>query len=426
MSTATSTPLSRAASRGLRSTFAALQHRNFRLFLVGQFISLCGTWMQQVALGWLVLELTNSPFVVGLVTTLGSLPILFFTLYGGVVADRVDKRRFVLVLQSLMLCEALALGMLTLTHRVSVPWVMGLAIFAGLLSAFEVPTRQALVVELVGREDLMNAIALNSSAFNVARVIGPAMAGALIAGAGLPACFLANAASYLAVIAGLVRMETTPRPVQREIGAVTAIAEGLRYTWAHRWPRALVLLIAGFSLFGFPFMTMMPVYARDVLRVGASGYAALVASIGVGAAVAALSLAGFGKRTRQGRLLLGGSLLFGVTLVLAALFPSYWPALGLFTLAGWTMALNGILGNTMLQTEAPDHLRGRVMGVYSFLVLGLAPFGSFQAGWVSEHFGVRWSIGLGGCVCLLVASGVGWYMAGGGRRLYRTMLRPVP
>jgi MFS family permease len=382
--------------------------------------------MQQVALGWLVLELTNSPFVVGLVTTLGSLPILFFTLYGGVVADRVDKRRFVLILQSLMLFEALGLGILTVFHWVSVPWVMALAIFAGLLSAFEVPTRQALVVELVGREDLMNAIALNSSAFNVARVIGPAVAGALIAGAGLAACFFANAASYLAVIAGLVRMETTPRPVQPEIGAVSAMAEGLRYTWAHRWPRALVILIAGFSLFGFPFMTMLPVYARDVLRVGASGYAALVASIGVGAAIAALSLAGFGRSTHRGRLLMGGSLLFGVTLIAAALFPSYWPALGLFTLAGWTMALNGILGNTMLQTEAPDHLRGRVMGVYSFLVLGLAPFGSFQAGWVSEHLGVRWSIGLGGGVCLLVAAGVGWYMAGGRRRLFRLVARPVP
>jgi MFS family permease len=362
---------------------------------------------------------------VGLVTTLGSLPILFFTLYGGVVADRVDKRRFVLVLQSLMLCEALALGIITAFHWTSVTSVMGLAIFAGLLSAFEVPTRQALLVELVGREDLMNAIALNSSAFNVARVIGPTIAGVLIAGAGIPACFFANAVSYLAVLFGLRRMKTTPRPVQKEIGTVTALAEALRYTWTHRWPRALVVLIAGFSLFGFPFMTMLPVYARDVLGVGASGYAALVASIGVGAAVAALSLAGFGKRSRQGRLLLGGSLLFGMTLIAAAIFPRYWAALGLFTLAGWTMALNGILGNTMLQTEAPDHLRGRVMGVYSFLVLGLAPFGSLQAGWISEHLGVRWSIGLGGLVCLSVAAGVGWYMTSGRRRLYRAARRSV-
>jgi MFS family permease len=414
-----------AATRRLRSTFAALRHRNFRLFLIGQFISLCGTWMQQVAVGWLVLELTNSPFAVGLVTTLGSLPILLFTLYGGVVADRVDKRKFVLVLQCLMLTEALSLAVLTTFHWITVPWVMGLAIFAGLLSAFEVPTRQAFVVELVGREDLMNAIALNSSAFNVARVIGPAIAGVLLATVGLAGCFFANAASYLAVIAGLMRIETKRRPVQAEIGAVTAMQEGLRYIWAHRWPRALVILIGGFSLFGFPFMIMMPVYARDALHVGASGYAALVSSVGLGAAVAALSLAGFGTRTRPGRLLLAGSLLFGMTLSVAALFPEYWPALALFTVSGWAMALNGILGNTMLQTEAPDHLRGRVMGVYSFLVLGLAPFGALQAGWVSEHAGVRWSIGVGGLVCLTFAVGVAGYMAGGARPLLRALKRLV-
>lgn len=426
MPSATVAPLARAATRRLRSTFPALRHRNFRLFLVGQFVSLCGTWIQQVAVGWLVLELTNSPFAVGLVSTLGSLPILFFTLYGGVVADRVDKRRFVILLQALMICEGFSLGVLTTFHWASVTWVMGLAVFAGLLSAFEVPARQALIVELVGHQDLMNAIALNSSAFNVARVIGPVIAGVLLASAGMPACFFANAASYVAVLVGLVKMETTSRPVQKEIGAVTAMAEGLRFTWTHRWPRALVILIASFSLFGFPFMTMLPVYARDVLHLNASGYAAQLTAIGVGAAVAALSLAGLGQRSRPGRLLLGGSLLFGLTLGAAALFPNRWASFGLFMLAGWTMALNGILGNTMLQTEAPDHLRGRVMGVYSFLVLGLAPFGSFQAGFVSEHLGVRWSIGLGGLVCLLVAVGVACYMAGGPARLYRAVRQLVP
>jgi MFS family permease len=170
---------------------------------------------------------------------------------------------------------------------------------------------------------------------------------------------------------------------------------------------------------------MLPVYARDVLHVGASGFAGELTAIGVGAAIAALSLAGLGQRTRPGRLLLGGSVLFGLSLGAAAIFPNYWAALGLFTLAGWTMALNGILSNTMLQTEAPDHLRGRVMGVYSFLVLGLVPFGSLQAGFVSEHLGVRWSIGLGGLVCILVAVGVGSYMAGSPGRLYRAARQSV-
>ncbi len=398
----------------LPSAFSALRHRNFRLFLAGQFVSLCGTWMQQVAQGWLVLELTDSAFAVGLVSTLGTLPILLLTLYGGVVADRVDKRRFVLALQSLMLTEALTLGVLTHLRIVTVHWVMGLAVFFGLLSAFEVPTRQAFVVELVGRDDLMTAIALNSSAFNVARVIGPAVAGVLIAGAGLAACFYANAASYLAVIAGLVAMRTEPRPNPGEkVAALAALAEGFRYIRENRWPRALVLLIAAFSTFGFPFMVMAPVFARDALGVGAGGYAALVAAVGVGAAVAALFVAGFGKRFRKGRLLLGASVVFGLALAAAALVTRFWPALALFVVSGWSMALSGILANTLLQIGAPDHLRGRVMGVYSFLVLGLAPLGAFQAGWVAEHLGVRWSFGLGGAACALAAAGVAKYLAAG-------------
>jgi len=367
--------------------------------------------MQQVALGWLVLELTDSPFAVGLVTTLGSLPILLLTLYGGVVADRVDKRRLVVILQALMLVEALILAVLTAGHWVTVHWIMGLAAFAGLLSAFEVPTRQALVIDLVEREDLMNAIALNSSAFNVARVIGPALAGALIAAVGLAACFFVNAASYVAVLFGLLAMQLK---VSAAGGARTdtlaAMKEGFRYVLDNRWPRALVVLIAGFAIFGFPFMIMAPVFARDVLRVGASGYAALVSAIGVGAATGALGLAGFGKRFRKERLLMVASSLFGVTLACIAVVSSFAASLALFTIAGWTMAANGILGNTLLQIQAPDHLRGRVMGVYSFLVLGLAPIGSLQAGFVSEHIGVRYSIGLGGAACCLTVAWVAWYL----------------
>ncbi len=402
--------LPRAAALRLRSTFAALRHRNFRLFLIGQFVSLCGTLMQQVALGWLVLEITNSPFAVGLVTTLGSLPILVLTLYGGVLADRVDKRRFVLLLQCLMLTEALALAVLTAFHRITVHWIMGLAVFAGTLSAFEVPTRQALVADLVEREDLMNALALSSMGFNVARVIGPAIAGALIALWGLAACFFGNALSYLAVVASLVLMRTAPPASGSRPNALAAMKEGFRYVMDNRWPRALVVLIAGFAVFGFPFIIMAPVFARDVLRVGASGYAALVSAIGVGAAVGALALAGFGKRYRKERLLIAASALFGVTLASIALVSSFSASIALFTLAGWTMATNGILGNTLLQIQAPDHLRGRVMGVYSFLVLGLAPFGSFQAGLVAEHLGVRYSIGLGGAACCLIVAGVAWYL----------------
>jgi MFS family permease len=394
--------------------FAALRHRNFRLFIVGQFISLCGTWMQVIAQGWLVLQLTDSAFAVGLVTALGSLPILLFTLYGGVIADRVNKRRFILVLQSLMLAEALTLAILTATHFITVHWVMGLAVFSGLLSAFEVPTRQSFLAEIVHREHLMNAIALNSSAFNLARVIGPAIAAGLIATVGLAACFFANAASYLAVIGSLLRMDAGQSPAPRTESLASALRQGFAFVFGNRWPRALVVLIATFSMFGFSFLPLMPVFARDVLRVGASGYAALVAAIGIGAAAAAFFLAGFGHRVRRSRLVLGSAMLFGVVLLAASLAPGFWPALFLFTVTGCVMALNGISANTMLQSEAPDQLRGRVMGFYSFMVLGLAPFGSFQAGWIAEHFGVRIAFALGGSVCLVVAAGVAWRMAKAG------------
>jgi MFS family permease len=390
------------------SVFAALRHRDFRLFLGGQLVSQSGTWVQTVAQGWLVLQLTNSAFAVGLVTALGSLPILLLTLYGGVVADRVDKRRLVIVLQSLMLCEALALAVLTHQGWITVHLVMALASFYGLLSAFEVPTRQALVSEIVGRDDLMNAIALNSSAFNVARVIGPSIAGALIATVGLAACFYLNAASYLAVIVGLVLMRVRRPAIPSRAPALGALKEGLGYKFGNRWPRALVTIVAGFSVFGSSFLPMMPVFARDVLGLDADGYGAIVSAIGLGAAVGAIGMAATGSRIRRGYVVIGSFALFGVLLAGGGSVTGFWPALAVFTGAGCLMAVNGIVANTMLQLEAPDRLRGRVMGFYSFVVLGMAPFGAFQAGWVSEHYGVRVSFALGGVACVLMAAAVGY------------------
>jgi MFS family permease len=376
--------------------------------------------VQIVAQGWLVLQLTDSAFAVGLVTALGSLPILLFTLYGGVVADRVDKRRLVLLLQSLMLVEALTLGVLTHQGWITVHLVMALASFYGLLSAFEVPTRQSLVSEIVGREDLMNAIALNSSAFNVARVIGPSIAGALIATVGLAACFFLNAASYLAVIAGLVLMRVRRPAIPSKAPAFGALKEGFGYIFGNRWPRALVTIVASFSVFGYSFLPMMPVFARDVLGLDADGYGAIVSAIGLGAAAGAIGMAATGGRNRGGRLVIGSFALFGVLLAAAAFAPGFWSALALFTAAGCLMAVNGILANTMLQLQAPDRLRGRVMGFYSFVVLGMAPFGALQAGWVSEHYGARASFALGGVACVLMAALVGYAVRADGRADGRT------
>ena len=408
------------------SFLSATRHRDFRLFLTGQFISQCGTWIQTVASGWLVLQLTNSAFAVGLVTALGSLPILLLTLYGGVVADRVNKRRFVLTMQSLMVLEGLTLGILILTGRITVHWVMALAVFFGTLSAFEVPTRQALIADIIPRRDLLNAIALNSSAFNVARVIGPAIAGVLISTAGIAACYLVNAASYLAVIASLMMMRKDTPPIPSTVSPLEALLQGFRYIFGNPWPRALITIIATFAIFGFSFITMMPVFARDVLHLDASGYGAILSSVGLGAATAAIFMAAAGGRVPQPLLVLGSAISFGLVLGAAALAPSFRSAIVLFTLAGCVMALNGIAANNMLQVEAPDYLRGRVMGFYSFVVLGMAPFGSLQAGWVAEHLGVRASIGIGGAACFVVVAVVSWRMWGDRSRETPDPLAPPP
>ena len=382
----------------------ALRSRDFRLFIGGQLVSYTGTWLQVVAQGWLVLELTNSAFMVGVVTALGSLPILLFTLYGGVIADRVNRRRTVLVLQCLLAVEASALAALVLFGHVTVAWVAGLAAFAGLVTAFEVPVRQAMVAELVGKESLMNALALQSSAFNLARVVGPALAGVVIATLGTGAAFSLNAVSFVAVIWALRVMRVTP-PVRSgpEVDVLEAFREGARYVRHERWPRALISLIAVTTIFGFSFFTMLPVFARNVLGTGAEGYGALVSSVGIGALSGALVMAAFGGRFRQRRLSLASAAAFGLCLVAVALAPGYWTAFAGLLAAGCSMVVQSITANTLLQTEAPDYLRGRVMGFYSFVVLGLAPFGAFQIGLVSQRFGVRVAFALGGVSCVVAA-----------------------
>ena len=250
------------------------------------------------------------------------------------MADRVDKRRTVLSLQSLMLLEALALAVLTHLGLITVHWVMGLAAFYGLLSAFEVPARQAMVSEIVGKTDLMNAIALNSSAFNVARVIGPSIAGALIATVGLAACFYLNAASYLAVVVGLLLMRVEPSARREPVPAFGALREGFWYIFGNSWPRALIIIVAGFSIFGYSFIPMMPVFARDVLGLDADGYGAIVSAVGLGAAAGAIGMAATGGGRRGGRMVIGSFAAFGVLLTAAAYAPGFWSAGVLFTLAG--------------------------------------------------------------------------------------------
>jgi MFS family permease len=383
-------------------SLGALKHRNFRLFISGQFVSLVGTWMQQVALGWLVLTLTNSAFAVGLVSAMGAVPVLLFTLQGGGLASRVNRHRALILLQTGMLLEATALTVLTLTGHVTLGWIITLTMVHGTLSAFEIPVRQTFLMDLAGRDDLMSAIAFNSTAFNLSRVVGPAIAGVVTAMAGPGLVFATNAVSYLAVLISLLVIRLDPSLVRPRTVA-PPLAEAMRYILAPGWPRMLVTMTAVYTVFGISFITMLPVYARDVLGTGAAGYGGLTSAFGIGAALAALALASSGGRFRRGGVALRAGLGIGLVLITAALFPWYPVAFLGLAIGGMAAAINAIITNTLLQTEAPEHLRGRVIGVYSFIVVGLAPFGGLQAGFVGEHLGVRAGAGIGGAACLLAA-----------------------
>ena len=394
-------------ARGFR--FGALAHRNFRLFFLGQGVSLIGTWMQNIAQGWLVLELTNSPFYVGLVSALGSLGVLLLTIYGGIVADRTDKHRLVVLTQSLSMLPALGLAALVWTKTVTAWHVAALAGLLGVVNAFDVPARQALIVELVGKEDLMSAIALNSSAFNAARVIGPAVAGAVIGALGVGICFFLNGVSYLAVIAGLLAMRL-PRYERRPGGASAwaGLREVVAFIRSDRRVSTVVVLMGLFSIFGFPYLVMMPVFARDVLHRGAAGYGVMMTSVGIGALVGALGVALLGRQIPKGPTLIAAGGSFGVLLVAFALSKVYLLSVALLALTGGAMIVNNALANTTIQTLVPDALRGRLMGFYAFVFVGLAPLGSLEVGTLAERIGTSAAVALGGAVTTLALALAAW------------------
>ncbi len=382
--------------------FRALRHADFRRFLTGQTISLVGTWMQIIAQGWLVLELTGSAFAVGLTTTMSTIPILFFTLYGGVVADRVDKRRFIMLLQSVMMIEAAVLAGLTLAGVVTVEWVWGLALLFGLATAFEVPARQAMVVELVPPEDLVSAAAINSTVYNLGRVIGPAIAGVVVAVAGAGAAFAVNSLSYVAVLIGLYKIRQPFAAAMTRLRP--SVFTGIRFIRSRPVLGALTLQMVVLSVFAASFIPILPVFARDVLGAGASGYGALTSAVGVGAAIGAIGMGAIDRRISRARGAVLASTVLGMAVILLALSREMTLALLLLGVAGSAMAAQGIVTATSLQLAAPPELRGRVMAVYSFVVLGLTPIGAFQAGWIAEHAGAPWAIAINGAMCLLATA----------------------
>ncbi len=382
---------------------ALAAYRNFRIFWIGQTTSLVGSWMQTVAVGWTALELTNDAFMVGLVSAANTFPILIFSLPGGVVADRSSKLRVVRIAQSLMLAEAAALWLLAWTGHLTIGWLIALALVGGVLGAFEIPARQSLMVELVGREDLPAAIGLNSMGFNLARVAGPSVAALVIARLGVPWTFGLNALSYLAVLTGLALIDL---PEHRAVPRSSATPlSGMRDAIRHvreTEPLPILLLIATvFSILGVPVITLLPVVARDALSLGPDGYGALMAALGLGAVTGALVTAVVGGSAARGRMFRAASFGFAGLLLLFALVRV--PLLnGLLLYAvGAAMMINNVHVNARLQELVPDSLRGRVLSLYVMVYVGGSPIGSFVGGWVARRAGVEWAIG-GGAVLMLV------------------------
>lgn len=377
-------------------------HRNFRLFWIGQTVSLVGTWMQMMAQGWLALELTNNAFLVGLVASIGSFPILLLSLPAGVLADRAHKLRLVTIAQVLLLVEAVVLWWLTFTGHITIGWLLILAAANGAVVAMEIPARQAMMIELVGRDDLRDAIALNSSGFNLARIFGPGVAAAVIAQAGIAWCFGLNALSYLTVIIGLsmIRLPAWQPPLTTG-SPLHGMLEGLRYIRSAKKVSALIRFIAVFSILGVPYITLMPVVARDLLGLDASGYGLLLSSLGVGGLCGALALAAVGRRIPRGRLLVGAAYTYAFLLIMFSLVRWAWLAYPILLVTGVTMIVTNAVANSMLQSFVPDQFRGRLMSVYSLIAVGLAQVaGSFAAGTVAAAVGVDWAIGMGAAIML--------------------------
>jgi MFS family permease len=383
-----------------RDTFAALKHRNFRLFFAGQFVSLIGSWVQSTAQGWLVYQMTGSKVMLGTVAAVGSLPLLLFSVWGGSLADRHSKRTVVLYTQIGMMLLAFAFAALVGSGHIQ-PWhILALAALGGVAMAFDLPARQAFTVEMTSREDLMNAISLNSSLFNGARIIGPAVAGFLMARVGMTWCFLLNGLSFIATIVGLLMMRL-PRFVPPAEPASTGrhMLEGFVYVAGFRRVRRLLLLVGMVGIFGWSYSVLLPAYAADILHLGERGYSALLSANGAGALLGALTVATYGSRVRPRRMILGGVWVFSASLVLLAVVRWFPLVLACLAVGGWGMLLFFSTANTLVQTSVTDAMRGRVMGIWALVLGGLMPLGGLESGALAQAVGVPWTISAGALVC---------------------------
>jgi len=391
---------------GLRNIFRALHNRNYRLFFIGQGISMVGTWMQTVALQWLIYRLTNSPFLLGMVGFLNNIPSLILAPFAGVLADRWNRHCMLIAIQIAALLQAAILGVLILTGHAPVWAILLLAGCLGIIYAFDMPIRQSFIFDMLeNRNDLGNAIALNSSLVNGARLIGPSAAGILITAFGEGICFLANAVSYLAVIAALLSMRIRRPAIGKQVGSVIQhFREGARYAWDVKPIRAIIMLFALVNLMAMPYIVLMPIFAREVLHGGPQTLGFLMAAVGVGALIGALVLATRSSAQGLERIIPIAAAFFGSGLVLFSLSRAFPLSLALMLFSGLGMMVNMTSSNTMLQTLADEDKRGRVMSFYAVAFRGVYPLGSLMAGSLATHLGAPITLAIGGATCILGAS----------------------
>jgi MFS family permease len=392
---------------GGANALRALRHRNYRLFFGGQAVSLVGSWMQSVAQSWLVLTLTNDPLMLGVVAAAQWTPVLLLGLFGGLIADALPKRQTLVVLEAVMASLAIVLGILTLAGVVQVWMILVLAVLLGCVNAVEMPVRQSFAVEMVGREDVVNAVALNSATFNAARVIGPAVAGVTIAVFSISIAFFLNGASFLAVIAGLLLMRPgelrTRPPIPRPQGVravLAAVGEGITYV---RWTPAVLMPVVVVGLaatIGMNFQVTIPPFARDVLGGGSAAFGFLMTASGLGSVAAALFLAT--RRRPSPWAIAGGATMLGAGLVATAAFPSYAVAIPALALAGFGAIWMAANGNTLIQATVPDALRGRVLSVYTTVFAGSTPFGALFAGALASRWGAVAALAVGGILTIAI------------------------
>ena len=392
----------------LPATLRALQYRNFRLFFGGQLISLVGTWMQNVAQAWLVYRLTGSAVLLGAIGFAGQIPVFILSTAGGIAADRFSRRRIVIGTQTAAMLLAFALAALTLSGQVRIWHVFVLSSLLGVVNSFDIPARQSFIVEMVGKPDLMNAIALNSSMFNASRVVGPAIAGILVAGIGEGWCFFANGVSYIAVIAGLAAMRIAPRePFEHPGSPLAHIVEGFRFVIANPPVHALLILLGVVSLTGMPYVVLMPIFADRILHGGARALGGLMGVAGIGALCGALLLASRQHLRGLGTWVALAALSFGACLTAFAASRNLGLSAAILVPAGFCMMIQMGSSNTLIQSMVPDRLRGRVMSVYSMMFMGMAPIGSLLAGATAGRLGAPATVAAGGLICM-TAAGVFW------------------